>query len=190
MATIGVHMALYRMLSELLESHTSRPHSNFPGPMAPRGLSRRPGFLAESAAWCCCRGVSVAFGLLSTPKKRKRSVTGKEGSCEAVRLFLALPCLAFLVSPHFHRCCDRFAEPVKTEAVGAYRSFALALSVGLSVCLSVCPFSTLVLVPRVFHPEPPTGLYTCYTPIPRADQLQPHSFALLDRTRKNSSLQQ
>jgi len=62
-------------------------------------------------------------------------MSGKEGSCEAVCLFLALPCLAFLVSPHFHRCCDRFAEPVKTEAVGAYRSFALALSVGLSVCL-------------------------------------------------------
>ena len=32
MDTIGVHMALYRMLSELLESHT-QTHSNFPGPM-------------------------------------------------------------------------------------------------------------------------------------------------------------
>jgi len=42
------NVALYLELSELLESHTCRPHSNFPEPMARRGLSRRPGFFWRS----------------------------------------------------------------------------------------------------------------------------------------------
>jgi hypothetical protein len=74
---------------------------------------------------------------------------------------------------------------VKTEAVELERTVLLRLP-----CLSVCqPSSTLVLAHvcptlnhRLLH-----GQYTCcYTPIPRAYQLQPHSFALLDKKEQQS----
>jgi hypothetical protein len=88
-----------------------------------------------------------------------------------------------------HRCCDRFAEPVKTDAVELERTVLLRLP-----CLPACqPFSQPWSWPTCGHPEPPTDCYNelytcCYTPIPRAYQLHPHSFALLDKKGQQSGL--
>jgi hypothetical protein len=120
-----------------------------------RGVCRGvQAFLAESC--CCCRGVSASVGLAWLAFDERRAVASRR----VVRS--SLPC--FTVAVH------RFAEPVKTEAVERTALLRLpCVSANQPALLNPDPGPRVdTLNHQLLH-----GLYTCcYTPIPRADQLQ------------------
>jgi hypothetical protein len=136
-----------------------------------RGVCRGvQAFLAESC--CCCRGVSASVGLAWLASDERRAVASRR----VVRS--SLPCLTVAV--------HRFAEPVKTEAVERTALLRLpCVSANQPALLNPDPGPRVdTLNHQLLH-----GLYTCcYTPIPRADQLQPHTFALLDEKEQQSGL--
>lgn len=173
MATIGVPHGTMPHVIRLLESHI-KTHSNFPGPMA-RGV---------------CRGVQAFFwrsrqrGAVVAGEYPPRSVLAwlarDERRAVASRRVVrsSLPCLTVAV--------HRFAEPVKTEAVERTALLRLpCVSANQPALLNPDPGPRVdTLNHQLLH-----GLYTCcYTPIPRADQLQPHTFALLDEKEQQSGL--
>ena len=85
MVTIGVLVALYRMLSELLESHTSRPHSNFPEPMAAGSVEASRLFFGGVASVVVLLPGSIrGFGLLSTRRRRGSAWIGGQLPAEAL----------------------------------------------------------------------------------------------------------
>jgi hypothetical protein len=120
-----------------------------------RGVCRGvQAFLAESC--CCCRGVSASVGLAWLAFDERRAVASRR----VVRS--SLPCLTVAV--------HRFAEPVKTEAVERTALLRLpCVSANQPALLNPDPGPRVdTLNHQLLH-----GLYTCcYTPIPRADQLQ------------------
>jgi hypothetical protein len=118
----------YAVCYQSYSNHTPRPIAISRGQWT-RGVSRRPCFFfGEVGSVVLLPGSIRRFlACLAHEEEEDRHAAwkGKEGGCQQKsRLFLASP----------HRCCDRFAEPVKTEAVELERTVLLRLP-----CLSASP---------------------------------------------------